>query len=158
MKSWEKEEQQIGRIKELKKLKMKEMSKERAEINRIHIKAPGPKRRKLEDASFQTITPRDAEPGEKLETGTSEKRKSEAEHQPQSKKSRQTRMDQFWPGETEEKNRDAYDEEEKRDAPDNYTNTTTNQADALPPTPGVYYGEEAEVELIDWEEIFYKHI
>ena len=46
-------------------------------------------------------------------------------------------MEQFWPEETKEKNRDAEENEEKRDALD----TNTDQATDAPPPPGVYYGE-----------------
>ena len=44
----EREETQVGKIREL----IKKRNKERGERSRIHQKAPGAKRRKLEDESY----------------------------------------------------------------------------------------------------------
>ena len=145
------EDAQVSKIREL----IKERNKERGERHRIHQRAPASKRRKLENETYET---RQEQPN--MEEGKAqEKRKADknSEHgaEPSEKRMRLTDIRTLFKSQldrTETAPQVGAQEQQEQ------TQDTPAQDQPAQDQPGTYYGEEETVELINWEEIFHKHL
>jgi hypothetical protein len=143
------EDAQVGKIREL----IKHRNKERGERHRIHQKAPGPKRRKLEDETYV----KGQEHQELPERQSQEKRKADKntvpgpEAQPSTKRRKLVDIRTLLQAQIDKKaiTRELQEPEPQQEL--------TQEAPAQD-QPGVYYGEEQIVETVNWEEIFHQHL
>ena len=153
------EENQVSKIREL----VKERNRLRGEINRIHQKAPAPKRRKLEDAYETGI-----EQADSLERQQQEKRKAHQEQEPQPPNKRRKTTDirnllQPKAGNTKPNCQDATQEHpetegEQEQVPHTAGGEKTGHYPSSPCEDGVHCGEEVTVEMVNWEEAFQQHL
>ena len=151
------EEAQVTRIREL----VKERNKNRGETSRIHGKAPGAKRRKIDNEKFET----GQEKHGGIERQEPEKRKEMEENEnmgPENKKRKVSQDIRSIIQKMTTRNLNQQEHQEQPNiVPDQQEQPRVEQEENEKdeePERHAQYGQEEHHELVDWEEIFHKHL